>query len=114
MNLFDGLCPECLLSNVTQAMWLNRGDLFECPRCHLMISLASSLRATILRRREQENFKSLQDIYYCATQHKHIIGRLLCSESQTKHYGADGFNTIETPEELREYLSKVNGVDENV
>jgi hypothetical protein len=39
---------------------------------------------------------------------------LLCRESQTKHYEADGFNEIKTPEELRVYLSGVNGIDEHV
>jgi hypothetical protein len=111
MNLFDGLCPECLLRNISQEMWLNRGDVFECPQCHLLVSLASGLRATILRRRGQGHFKSLQDHYYCATQHAH--GLLICRENQTKHYEADGFDEI-TSEELREYLKEVNGVDENV
>jgi hypothetical protein len=50
MNFFDGLCPECVLSHVTQEMWLNRVDVFECPQCHLMVSLASGLRDAILRR----------------------------------------------------------------
>ena len=114
MNFFDGLCPECLLSNVTQEMWLNRWDVFECTQCHLMVSLSSGLQAAILRRRGQGHFKSLQDTYYCATQHRHAHGMLICRESQTKHYEADGFNEIETPEELREYLSEANGVDEKV
>jgi hypothetical protein len=114
MNYFDGLCPECLLGHVTQAMWLNRGDLFECPECHLMVSLASSLRAAILRRRGQGHFKSLQDTSYCATQQRQAHGMLLCRESHTKHYEADGFNEIKTPEELRAYLSEVIGVDEHV
>jgi hypothetical protein len=114
MNFFDGLCPECLLSNATQEMWLNRGDVFECPQCHLLVSLASGLRAAILRRRGQGHFKSLQDSYYCATQCKHAHGTLLCRESRTKHYEADGFDEIITPEALREYLCEVNGVDKNV
>ena len=114
MNLFDGLCPECLSGNVSQEMWLNRGDVFECPRCHLMVSLVSGLRATILRRRGQGHLKCLQDRYYCATQQKHAHGRLLCRESQTNFYEADGFNEIKTPEELRDYLYEVNGLDENV
>jgi len=114
MYLFDGLCPECLMADVSQEMWLNRGDVFECPRCHLMVSLASSLRATILRRRGQEHFKSLQDRYYCATQHKHAHGRLLCRESQTNLYEAEGFSDFKTSEELREYIGEVIGLDEDV
>lgn len=110
MNLFDGVCPECELGNVIQEMWLNQGDVFECPQCHLLVSL-SGLRAIILRRRGQGHFKSLQDRYYCAT--KHAQGLLLCRESKTKHYEADGFDEIKS-EELREYLKEVNGIDEYV
>jgi hypothetical protein len=62
----SGLCPECLLADTSQELWLDRGDIFECPRCHLMVSLASPLRATIPRRRGRENFRSLTDKYYCA------------------------------------------------
>lgn len=106
--LFDGLCPECLTKNEMQALWLNTGDVFECPRCHLQISLASGMRATICRERGRGEFRSLDDLYYCAT--RHARGLLLVRESLSKQYEADGFNVIKDAHELNAYLHEVRGV----
>ncbi|MEW6078314.1 MAG: hypothetical protein AB1724_10910 [Thermodesulfobacteriota bacterium] len=102
---FDGLCPECLSKDMNKELWLNRGDLFECPQCHLQISLASGLRATICRRRGHGKFKSLEDRYYAAT--NHARGLLLVRESLTRPYEADGLDTFESAGELINYLSEI-------
>lgn len=107
--LFDGLCPECLTKNEMQALWLNTGDVFECPRCHLQISLASGMRATICRERGRGEFRSLDDLYYCAT--RHARGLLLVRESLNRQYEADGFSVIKSMDELSDYLHEVRGVD---
>ena len=108
-HLFDGFCPECLVKDKMQALWLNKGDVFECPFCHLQISLASGMRATICRRRGRGEFKSLKDVHYSAT--KHAKGLLLVRESLTKLYEADGFSAIKDADELKDYLREVRGMD---
>jgi hypothetical protein len=107
--LFEGLCPECLAKNEMQVLWLNTGDVFECPRCHLQVSLASGMRATICRRRGRGEFRSLDDVQYCAK--RHARGLLLARESPSRQYEADGFNVIKDAHELIDYLHEVRGVD---
>lgn len=102
---YDGLCTECLSKGMNQELWLNRGDLFECPQCHLQISLASGLRATICRKRGHGKFKSLEDRYYAAT--NHARGLLLVRESLTVPYEADGLDAFESADELTNYLRAI-------
>ena len=33
----DGNCPQCDLSGKNIRVYLNRGDLWECPQCHLQL-----------------------------------------------------------------------------
>lgn len=108
-QLFDGLCPACLMDNALQELWLNQGDVFECPHCHLQISLASGIRATVCRRRGHGEFKSLEDKYYCAT--RHAKGLLLVRESLTSLYEADGFNVFKTSDEFKDYLNEIKETD---
>lgn len=106
---FDGLCPECLLQGQNQELWLNRGDLFECPECHLQISLASGLRAAVLRRRGKGDFVSLSDPYYSAK--RHARGLILVREHPEKLYEADCFSDFKSRQELERYLKEIQGLD---
>jgi len=112
MTLFDGLCPECMLDNVFQEMWLQE-DIFECPCCHLMVALDSWRSAVILRRRGPGHFKSLQDTRYCATHCAHDY-RLLCRESHMFPFREEPGSGFISGEDLREYLRKVRGFGEHV
>lgn len=60
-----GFCPQCELEGVETPMFVNTGDLFECPTCHLQVSLATAGRATIIRSRGQGDIRSY-DKKYCA------------------------------------------------
>jgi hypothetical protein len=33
----DGNCPQCDLSGKNIRVYLNKGDLWECPECHLQL-----------------------------------------------------------------------------
>jgi len=105
----DGYCPECeILRKKHNEMRLNKGDLFECPECNLMISMASSGRATILRRRGKANFKSLEDPYYKASRHIRNIN--LSREDPERIYESDD-TFFKDEDELRSYLKEIEGVD---
>jgi len=110
--LFDGFCPECSISGSNEELWLDKGDVFECPECHLLVTLASGMRAVILRRRGNANFKPFTDTHYGARHH--ATGLLLVRENINDWYEPDGYNAIKSFENLKEYLSEVIGVDENV
>ncbi len=108
-NCFVGLCPERLLQGRIQELWLNKRDVFECPECRLLISLASGLRAAVLRRRGQGDFVSREDPYYCAK--RHVRGPLLVREHPANFYEADGFSDFKNGQELEQYLKKNQRLD---
>ena len=53
----DGYCPQCLLDSGRNEMILNRGDLWECPLCHLQAHSASMGLFAILGERGEGDLK---------------------------------------------------------
>jgi hypothetical protein len=106
----SGFCPECELIGKMIEMFVNQGDIFECPECHLIISLATSGRATILRRRGTGKFKA-REPYHGAS--GHIQNLNLSRESLEHSYESDG-TFIKDRDELATYLAEIAGFDPHV
>lgn len=106
----SGFCPECGLHGKQNEMRLNSGDVFECPECHLMVSLASPGKATIIRRRGKGNFKSSHPHYGAS---RHIRNENLSRENMSGNYESDG-TFIRDRAELESYLGEITGIDEFV
>lgn len=104
----SGYCPQCELENKEVAMYRNHGDLFECPTCHLMISLATAGRATIIRNRGQGMIKSF-DKYYCATSN---MTSMNLSREKDNTFESDGSMFTNT-DELKEYLDTIGNHEDD-
>lgn len=106
--LFDCHCPACMQTNNLVYLSINRGDLYECPECHLMVGLAP-LRAVVIRRRGRGRFRDLANPLYSS---RDLGGLLLVRERVDEHYEPDGFNHFRDIAELNEYLSSISERDD--
>lgn len=106
---FDEHCPACILKGNAVLLHLNKGDIFECPECHLMIALASGSRAVLISRRGTGNFKELANQQYSS---KGITGRLLVKEDPKSFYDPDKFNSFKHEAELTELISQITKIDD--
>ncbi len=100
MILMDGECPQCVLAGAISPLRLNDYDLMECERCHLQISLATPVTATIMRERGRGVFR----VNYPGPPIS-MVGLALSGQAPTfpisdDHYFADR-------SELEEYLDRV-------
>ncbi len=112
VKYFDGICPQCLAEGNTVDMWLNSGDLFECPDCALLVAMAPLQRSVILRRRGNGNFKSNRsNPVFNAARSRRFHGSIFVRESLEETYEPDKFNTIETAEQFASYYPDINGID---
>ncbi len=103
----SGFCPECDINGNKTELFINQGDVFECPQCRLLLSLATPGRATILRRRGNGNFKPRVPAHGAS---RHILHVLLSREDPDHHYDSDG-SLIRDGGELVAYLSEIVGKD---
>ncbi|MGO9613752.1 MAG: hypothetical protein ACLPX5_12055 [Dissulfurispiraceae bacterium] len=108
----NGYCPECAMKGVVSELWLNEGDLYECPNCNILVCLESDWRATILRRRGNGNFKSREDKYYAGT--KRIRGLYLCKEDTAHRLMPDNSSEglLSTQKQFEQYLQEIIGKEE--
>ncbi|MFZ4789358.1 MAG: hypothetical protein ACOYMW_00335 [Candidatus Competibacteraceae bacterium] len=110
---YDGHCPECrLLRGNDEEMWLNRGDFFECPNCHLMVSLREPTMTAILRRRGNGNFRDQTNPENGSLAEDFSIrfGRLH-GENLQPHIWPDPAHPLKDIASFRHYLTEIFGVD---
>lgn len=94
MVFTDGECPICL----TTMLFLNEKDLFECPDCNLMISLAGRPLGTILENRGSGAFR-IED---CDL--PNMEGLLLAKSDNKIKALPDDDGIFKNVEEIKDYL----------
>jgi hypothetical protein len=105
----EGLCPQCMLDGKPVEMVVNRGDVFECPACRLLVSLASPMRAAILRRRGRGDLRGTHPRFGGLANFRR---EFLVREDPDNPYLALDYQGFASPDELRAYLAGIEGQDE--
>jgi hypothetical protein len=57
----NGNCPQCELSGEKHQVYLNRGDLWECPKCHLQLQSIETEFLEIGKERGNGHFSNLEN-----------------------------------------------------
>ena len=99
----DGYCPECLLDDKKIPMVINRGDLWECPECHLQACGGGGAAPFVIMRIRgtgqliPEGKKATDHICGC------ILDRAQKGLTTRHRYSPDGTG-FDSEEDLRQFL----------